>query len=236
MNSAGEQACNTRLFLPLLVFLRMPYLNLDQWPRRAHFDFYRTFEMPMFTVDVQVDVAPLKAWTDEHGASFFLAILYLSQQAVHAVAPFRYRLRNDRVWVHDTVDAGATVLRDDDTFAFAYFEHAATFADFQKAGQSVIETARASTGLTPRENGDALIHYSVLPWLHFTGFQNARSGNPTADAIPKIVFGQYQHNHNSLQMPVSVTVHHALLDGLHVGQYVEALSTYCAHPTAWLMQ
>ena len=211
----------------------MAYLDLSAWPRRAHFDFYRAFDMPMFTVDVQVDVAPLKAWTDRHGASFFLATLYLSQRAVHAVEPFRYRLRADRVWVHDTVQAGATVLRDDDTFAFAYFDNAPTFADFQRAGRSVIADARASTGLAPQSGRDDLIHYSVLPWLHFTSIHNPRSGAPS-DAIPKIVFGQYRPDGNRLAMPVSVTAHHGLMDGLHVGRYVEALRTYVATPTRGL--
>ena len=211
----------------------MPYLDIDAWPRRDHFHFYRTFDMPIFSVTVQVDVAALKAWTDQQAASFFLATLYLSQQAVHAVEPFRYRLRGDRVWVHETVDAGSTVLREDETFAFAYFEHAPTFAAFQQSGRAVIEAARASTGLSPRDNGDALIHYSVLPWLHFTNMNNARSGTPT-DAIPKIVFGQYQPDGERLMMPVSIAVHHALMDGLHVGRYVEALSSYCATPDAHL--
>jgi len=211
------------------------FLDLDTWPRAEHFSFYRTFDRPFFNVCVQVDVAPLKTWTDAHDVSFFLATLYVSQQAVHKVEPFRYRMRGERVLVRDTLDAGSTVLRDDETFAFAYFEHADTFAAFHRQGQSVIASAKASSGLTPGAERDDLIHYSVLPWLHFTSFSNARSGDPT-DSIPKIVFGRYTPaDDEALQMPVSIAVHHALVDGLHVGRYVETLRRYCAAPEECLV-
>ena len=210
------------------------FLDIETWPRAEHFAFYRTFDRPFFNVCVQVDVGPLKAWTEAHDVSFFLATLYISQTAVHEVDPFRYRMHGERVLVHDTLDAGSTVLRDDETFAFAYFEAADTFEAFHRQGQSVIASAQASSGLTPGEERDDLIHYSVLPWLHFTSFTNARHGDPT-DSIPKIVFGRYKPTESGeLQMPVSIAVHHALVDGLHVGRYVEALRTYCADPEACL--
>ena len=35
-------------------------------------------------------------------------------------------------------------------------------------------------------------------------------------------------------MPPSVEVHHALMDGLHVGRYVQAFEAALAAPEAWL--
>ncbi len=43
------------------------------------------------------------------------------------------------------------------------------------------------------------------------------------DSIPRIVMGKYKAIHNEIAMPVSVEVHHAIVDGLHVGQYFEKL-------------
>jgi chloramphenicol O-acetyltransferase type A len=41
------------------------------------------------------------------------------------------------------------------------------------------------------------------------------------DSVPKITFGRFsQRNHKKI-MPVSINVHHGLMDGYHVGQYLE---------------
>ncbi|MCB0574850.1 MAG: hypothetical protein KDC61_09825 [Saprospiraceae bacterium] len=37
--------------------------------------------------------------------------------------------------------------------------------------------------------------------------------------MPKIVFGKYFASGDRLLMPVSVEVHHALMDGLHAGRF-----------------
>ncbi|MCT4587216.1 MAG: CatA-like O-acetyltransferase [Carboxylicivirga sp.] len=41
------------------------------------------------------------------------------------------------------------------------------------------------------------------------------------DSCPKITFGKMTDEHGVKTMPVSIHVHHALVDGYHVGQFVE---------------
>lgn len=209
------------------------FLDLDAWPRRAQFDFFRSYDNPFFSVCVDVDVSALRRWVDAHDRSFFLTCLYGSQRAANAVAPFRYRLRGDRVLVHDRVHAGSTILCDDETFAFGYFDDHEDFDRFHRHGQAVIERVRAEKTFDPRVDADDLIHYSVLPWMTFTSFSHARNWG-TDDAIPKIVFGKYTETEGRLMMPVSVEVHHALMDGLHVGRYYERFAAFCAAPASVL--
>ena len=40
-------------------------------------------------------------------------------------------------------------------------------------------------------------------------------------AFPKITFGKMIQHGDQLSMPVSIHVHHALMDGYHAGQFVE---------------
>jgi len=205
------------------------YLNLDDWPRRPQFEFYSRLDNPFFNVCVEVDVTNLKAWTEASGASFFLASLYASQRATETVSNFRYRLDGDRVRVQDRIVPGCTILREDDTFGFGYFEPAPTFAEWQEAGRQVIEHVRSTKGLDDRPDDGDVLHYSVLPWVSFTSFSHARSYG-TDDSVPKIVLGRFTEREERLEMPVSVAVHHGLMDGLHVGRYVERLEQLCAHP------
>ena len=196
------------------------YLDLDQWKRRAHFAFYRRFAQPHFSITSEVDVTQLHAaCAVPGGPSFFLATLFLSLEAANAVEAFRLRLRGERVWCHDVVDAGSTILLPDDTFTFARFPAAGNFADFHAAGLQEIARRTAAPELLAGAGGDELVHYSVLPWIRFTSFTNALSS--PAESSPKIVFGKYVREGARWRMPVSVQVHHALVDGIDVARFLE---------------
>ena len=84
-----------------------------------------------------------------------------------------------------------------------------------------------------RDDRSDMIHYSALPWVAFTSFSHARNWR-REDSVPKIVFGKYTERDGHRLMPVSVEVHHALMDGLHVGRFLERLQLYFMEPAAGL--
>ena len=146
---------------------------------------------------------------------------YLSVRAANEVEAFRYRLRGDRVLVHERVHCGTTVPVGDESFAFCYVEHAGDFESFETSFTEEMARIEARDGrLEPREDRDDLIHYSVLPWVSFTSISHARRDNDQ-DSIPKIVFGKTYESAGRLMMPHAVDAHHALMDGLHAGWYFE---------------
>ncbi|MGQ0563112.1 MAG: CatA-like O-acetyltransferase [Gemmatimonadota bacterium] len=103
------------------------YVNLESWPRRSQYEFFRGYESPFFNVCADVRVTQLYRRTREPDApSFFLASLYLSLRAANQQPEFRLRLRPDGVWAHDTIHGGSTVLRENETFGFAYFDFGAS--------------------------------------------------------------------------------------------------------------
>jgi chloramphenicol O-acetyltransferase type A len=65
-----------------------------------------------------------------------------------------------------------------------------------------------------------LIYYSVIPWVSFTSFKHANSGD-NRQTVPRMVFGKMFEEGGRRLMPFSVEVHHALMDGYHVGRYFE---------------
>ena len=65
-----------------------------------------------------------------------------------------------------------------------------------------------------------VIHISAIPWICFTALSHARHF-AFKESNPKISFGKLIHENNKILLPVSVHVHHALIDGYHVGQFFE---------------
>jgi len=72
------------------------------------------------------------------------------------------------------------------------------------------------------DNTDEWIFLSCLPWMRFTSLTNP-NGGPN-DCIPRISWGKLDNQGSRWTIPVAVQVHHALVDGVHVGKFYEALA------------
>lgn len=46
------------------------------------------------------------------------------------------------------------------------------------------------------------------------------------DSIPRISFGKYFYQDDKVLLPYSIQVNHMLLDGIHVGKYMERLQEF----------
>jgi chloramphenicol O-acetyltransferase type A len=196
-------------------------LDLDAWNRREHFRFFRRYEHPWFNLCAEVDVAPLVARVRaEGGPSFSVTALHASLLAANEIEEFRYRIRGEGVVVYDVVHGGSTVLRADGTFGFAYFDFHPDLEAFAGPADAALRAARNTGPLDAADDRDDLMHYSVIPWVAFTSFSHARR-HDADNAIPKIVFGRRHGEPGAERMPVSVEVHHALMDGIHVGRFFE---------------
>ena len=197
------------------------FVDLDTWKRREHFAIYNQLANPFWSVCTEVDVTRLRKLCQEATTfSFSIAAIYAALAAANETEAFRLRIREDRVWIHDSVDISTTVLRPDETFAFAIFPMTETPSEFQVQARAEAETARTSATLGVAVSGrDDLIYHSTFPWVRFTAISNPTNG--PRDSIPRLVFGRYSQQDGRWRMPVSVEVHHALVDGIDVARFLE---------------
>ncbi|RBL88958.1 chloramphenicol acetyltransferase [Chitinophaga flava] len=195
-------------------------LDINTWKRKDHFHFFNQFEEPFFGVCVNVDCTKAYATAREKGYSFFLYYLHKAMVAMNAIEPFRYRIVGEQVWIYDKIDPSPTINRPDGTFGFAYFEYHADFETFEAIARIITEQVQNSTGLVPAVSGENVVHCSSLPWINFTSLSHARSFS-FKDSCPKVSFGKMTTADGISTMPVSLHVHHALMDGYHAGQFFE---------------
>lgn len=197
-------------------------LDIENWPRKEHFHFFRKFEEPFFGAVVEVDCTKAYATAKNLNSSFFIYYLHKTLTAINAIEPFRYRIADDQIIVHDRIDGSATISRDDGSFGFSLIEFHGDFELFSKKAIVEIERVKNTPGLFTRSfDEDNLIHFSAIPWVNFTSLSHARSF-AFPDSCPKISFGKMTIAENGKRtMPMAVHVHHALLDGFHVGQFVD---------------
>jgi len=209
------------------------YLDVEKWPRRQLFDFFIKYTNPYFNVCAQVDVTHLKEFVKKRGIKISLAVHYFALRVANEIEPFRYRLKDGKVLVYDVVHGGTTVLMPDETFVYAYFEYQRNFENFVKGMGTAVDEVRNGTGELKPTMRDDVIYHTTLPWIAFTSFAHARTPG-RGDSIPRIVFGKFTSDNDRLLMPISVEVHHALMDGLHVGRFLSRFEEAVAAPATFI--
>jgi len=195
-------------------------IDINCWKRKAHYNFFRSFEQPFFGVTSTINCTEAYTFCKAYKVSFLLYYLHKSLLAANQIKEFRYRIEQEDVIAYSHISGSITVLRNDETFGFAYFDHEQDFKTFAANTKARIDGEKMADGLSPRKNLNSLIHYSVLPDINFSAIQHAQMLS-SGDSVPKIMFGKLSFDNGKVLLPVSVHVHHALCDGLHVSKFLD---------------
>lgn len=195
-------------------------LDINQWERKEHFQFFKNFSEPFFGITAEVDCTTSYTIAKEAQVSFYLYYLHKSLKAANHIQEFKYRIENEEVFCYDIINASSTFQRANGTFGFSMIPYHELFDEFYPHALNEKNRVANSTNLFPSESANNVIHFSALPWIKFTSLSHARQYTIN-DSVPKISFGKIEETNGIKKMPVSIHVNHALADGYHVGQYFD---------------
>ncbi len=194
-------------------------IDMQNDPRRAQFDHFRTFSNPYASVTVQCDITPLK-----DRRPFFLTVLYCAVQAANSVKELRRRIIGDQVVEFDTCLSSHTVALPNESYCYCELDCNKPFAEYLPYALDAVEKAKAASSLED-QHPEKLFFVSSLPWLSFTGLHHPVPREP--DSNPRITFGKAYEKDGKYLIPVDLTVHHALADGIHIAKFFEAFEENC---------
>ncbi|NNE30464.1 MAG: hypothetical protein HKN16_12570, partial [Saprospiraceae bacterium] len=97
-------------------------LDKEAWPRKHTFDFYKDFEDPFTSICARVEITDLLKKCKSSELNFTAASMFCSLRAVNEIQAFRLRLVGEEVRDYQVIHGGTTVLRDDDSFSYFYFD------------------------------------------------------------------------------------------------------------------
>jgi chloramphenicol O-acetyltransferase type A len=205
-------------------------VDIETWERRALFRFFTGFPEPFHGVCLRLDCTATYHYAKQNGISVFLSLLHRSLVAAQYVENFHTRIVDGAAWRYDVIHGGSAVGRPNGTIGFAHYPYNARIKDFVDEASIEVERVRQRDDIEryPEAN---LIRYSTLPWFDFTSISHARDFSHE-DSAPKITFGKITESDGHSTMPVSIHVHHALADGLHVAQFVDHFQKLLDEPDA----
>ena len=84
--------------------------------------------------------------------------------------------------------------------------------------------AKAGASIEEEEDVESLYFISTIPWLHYRDFSQPNYGPDASN--PAITWGKYEPDYRGrLMMPVSLLVHHSLVDGLQIAAFYREIET-----------
>lgn len=199
----------------------MREVDMAQWKRRERYEFFKGLSWPFWSVSFPVDVTGLHRWSHENGLSFYYALIYLCTRALEEVEAFHYKDRGAGIVWHDRLVPSFTDLKPGSgLFHIVTLEAGEDLADFCRRAKE--QSAAQDFLLNDGAWGDELVYFTCLPWFPITGALNERNNDP-CDAIPRITWGRWEEKDARTVLSVSLEANHRLTDGVHVGQFYQAL-------------
>lgn len=206
----------------------MESIDLGNWKRKEHYEFFHRMDYPQYNICMDIDVTRFLQFTRRKELSFYYSMIFATTTVVNRVENFRYRIQNDQVILHDKIHPSFTDMNrdpDDDLFKMVTIDLTNDIGEFVKIAGQTNENQKVF--LVPEKliGRDDLIYITCIPWISFTHVSHTISLNRN-DSVPRISWGKYYQQGEKILLPFSVQTHHALVDGIHVGKYVQQLQTF----------
>jgi chloramphenicol O-acetyltransferase type A len=203
-------------------------IELSQWDRREHFEFFQGRRNPCLCIASCINVESLTQYRIGNSIRLTDCVYYAVMLAVNTVKEFRYRLVNRSPVEFSRVNAAFTYVpsgKELHSNCVAPFDR--QFTIFQQNIQCSRDKADINPTLTP-EGGESqgLVYMTCLPTVFFTSLANPW-GDPWVDTVPRVAFGKVN---DEKMMPISIEVLHSFVDGRHVGEFLESVQEVVANP------
>lgn len=201
-------------------------IDLDTWPRRSHWQYYRTMVKAAVSMTKRVDVTDLLSFCHREGLGFSPVLLHTVSKTVNGLGCMRMfadEEGNPAVW--DVVHPNFTLFHpEDETFSDVWIEYAPELKDFLENYRRVLSEYGDRRGIKVRDGQPPnFFPISGIPWLSYDSFTSYTAGDRPPMLFPVLNYGKYEPCEGRFIMPFSITISHAAMDGYHLAQFFQRL-------------
>lgn len=198
-------------------------INIETWPRKQTFLFYENLDVPMYTMTFDLDVTRFYHRIKQQKQSFYFTFMHLVMRNMHAIENFRYRFVDDEPYLFDFIHPSFTdAIEGSDQFKIVTVDYREDLTSFIQHAKQQSDVQGSQFIDLSHEVRQDLVYITTFPWARYTQVSHAYNINPH-DAIPRVVWGKFEEINGRKIMPFSISVHHAFVDGRHVGLFINQL-------------
>ncbi|MGH4120144.1 CatA-like O-acetyltransferase [Clostridium sp.] len=211
----------------------MKFVDIENWERKKHYNYFKQLDYPHFNICANVDITEFYTYLKKEEQPFFISMLYVVTKTANTIKEFRYRIRGDKVIENEVINPAFTVMNSNEVFGFCTAEFKDEFKEFMVTASNEIQKSKDNISLEDKSGRDDLIYTTCIPWVSFTSIMHPIQMNPV-DTIPRIAWGKYFEENGKIKLPLSVQVHHALVDGVLVGKFYTGIQEILDNPLKYL--
>lgn len=211
-------------------------IDMDNWNRKQHFEHYLKNVKCGFSITSNIDSTALVPAVKTRSLKLYPVLLYMVTTVANMQRELRTCFNDDKdLGYWEAMNPSYTVFhKDTTTFSSLWTEYTDDFNEFYQNVQVDIEKYADNKDLFPKPDCPPnCFPISCIPWTSFTGF-NLNLFNDNQFLLPIVTIGKYFEQGGTLQLPVSLQVHHAVADGYHAAQFMNHLQQVASKPEKWL--
>ena len=201
-------------------------VDLHSWKRGQMFYYFYKSAPTGYSLTVDVDITPMKAALDAAGLKFFPAWLWLVTKTLNRQQAFKMAEKDGVIGFYDWLTPlYASFHGDDGTFSFMWTEYDEDLFVFYNSyleNQRLYGENRGVLAQPDRLPPPNAYTVSCIPWVSFSHF-SVHSYENKPYFFPSVEAGKFTEKDGRLQMPLSLTCHHAATDGYHIKCFFEQL-------------
>ena len=212
-------------------------LDIKTWSRGQVFYYFNQIAPTGYSITVNLDVTKLRFVLKQEEKKFFPAYIWLVTKILNRQIEFKVAEKDGQLGYYDSLTPLYPTLHEDDkTISFMWTEFNEDFSVFYKSYLEIQKLYRNNHGMLsqtkemPPKNSYTV---SCVPWVSFSHFSIQRYDNKPY-YFPTVESGAFYEENGLVQMPLSITCHHATTDGYHVNLFLEQLQYEMNHSENWL--
>ena len=172
---------------------RYKKIDLENWCRKEHYLYYTNSLNVEVNMTANIDVSELLSFCHTNGYKFYPTLIYCVTKVLNRIENFK-------------------MFKDKNGDLCVW--------DSLVPNYTILELGKTKRGIKVKSGQPANFYcVSCTPWTTFTAV-SSRMVNGGAAFFPIITAGKYDDNY---QMPVNITIAHAVADGYHIGLFFEYL-------------
>jgi len=203
-------------------------IDMDTYPRRALYEHFLTFEIPVASRTVQLDVTSLIDFVKSNNYRFSLVIGFIISRAVNHVPELRHRIEDGALVEFNKIIPSFTILSKDKLVYFSKGVFTDVFENDYYENLAINEHAAKGLDQNVGSENQGQIFITNNPWNSFTALQFPYSKK--VSSIPVFGIGKMYNDNDKIKAPLAIQNHHSLTDGYHIGHFLDILEKHLKEP------
>lgn len=216
--------------------MKFNQIDIEKWNRKEYYIHYMNQLPCTYSLTTNIDITNMLSAIKKASKKIYPAQIYIIASIVNQYKEFRMTINHDGdLGYWDEVNPSYTIFnKSSETFSSIWTTYNRDFRLFYDSCTKDIEKYSQSICLMPKPDEPSnTFTISSLPWVDFTGF-NINVFNEGNYLPPIFTMGKFIETNNTVLMPVSIQVHHAVCDGFHIGRFINSLQNLASNIEEWL--